>query len=523
MDRLDNFRSMDSKELVEREVVMNYIAILKGEKKSFPRGTLENKENIILIFRYAVEQVLQLEHEQIPLITRRFFKEYKLFGLLNHYRSIPKLIKFVYKDCFEETDFVRVTKGYWADLNNIKRYFEQCLQKHGYTHQDIPEVAKVETLVRWGFSNPLKRYGHSPFLLINTLYPDEFNVFEFESVPQRYWNNQNHARARVMEIIKKEKINFNQLPMKVTQEMLIKHGMSTLLKKYNGSPSKLLLSLFPSDFSVEQFRKTNRFWKDPNNIKNTINSLLKDHNIPHHEIPKYFTKSFFQEQGLYGLIQEFNASPIELVNALYPGQFEVTEFQRVPNRYWYSSENRIQALRSFCEKRGIPRKDIPALTRSYFRKVFPRFISLVDRHYDSKFHLWITEAFPEYTFSPEEFKLLVGVDGQLCDSMEELQIHNFLCGWLQDAEITREKIKFTNTISNEGYYPDWIINIEQQTIIVEYFGLYHSNKYKGYKEKADRKIDYYSKLDGYAFLPILPEDFKDIGFDGIKNKFKSLL
>lgn len=200
----------------------------------------------------------------------------------------------------------------------------------------------------------------------------------------------------------------------------------------------------------------------------------------------------------------------------------MTEFQRVPNRYWYSKENRIQALRSFCKKRSISREGLPNLNRS-FRKVFPKFISLVDRHYDSKFHLWITEAFPEYTFSPEEFKLLVGLDGQLCDSMEELQIHNFLCGWLKDAEITREKIKFINPISKEGYYPDWIIKIGQQTIIVEYFGLYHSNKYKGYKEKADRKIDYYRKLDGYAFLPILPVDYNNIGFEGIKIKFKTLL
>lgn len=40
-----------------------------------------------------------------------------------------------------------------------------------------------------------------------------------------------------MEIAKEENINFNQLPISVTQEMLIKYGLSTLLKKHNGSPS----------------------------------------------------------------------------------------------------------------------------------------------------------------------------------------------------------------------------------------------------------------------------------------------
>ncbi|WP_010196990.1 hypothetical protein [Bacillus sp. m3-13] len=116
------------------------------------------------------------------------------------------------------------------------------------------------------------------------------------------------------------------------------------------------------------------------------------------------------------------------------------------------------------------------------------------------------EAFPEHSFS-----------------MEELQIHNFLCEWLQDAHIKREKIKFVNPTTQERYFPDWIVDFQGHTYIIEYFGLYHSNKYKGYREKSNRKITFFQNLDGYIFFPIFPEDFKGVGFDGIKNKFNTLL
>ncbi|WP_404468957.1 hypothetical protein [Sutcliffiella horikoshii] len=523
MEDLDVYRTMPLDEILEQQIVKSYLDMLEGKRKTLPRGSLEKDSNIIILFRYVIEYKLQLVPTDVTFVTKEVIKQNKLFGLLNYYRSVPKLIKFVYKDKYEDTDFQRVPKGHWEHIQNIKLYFEKCLQQHGYTMEDIPAIAKVEVLVSWGFSNPLKRYGDSPFQLINAIYPNKFNVFDFNCVPQRYWEVPTHVRARLKEVIQKENINFYDMPAKVTQEFLLKHGFSAVLKKYNGSPSEMILDLFPTDFNVEHFSKCNGYWKDIKNVRKEINSLVASHNIPKHEIPKYFTKAFFEKHGLYGLIQEYNASPFELVSKLYPGQFDVTEFQRVPNRHWYCKENRIQALRNYCLKRGITREVLPKLSRAYFKKEFPRFISVVDRHYDSKFYLWIIEAFPEYTFSLEEFQLLQGEDGQICDSREELQIHNFLCNWLVEGEIVREKIKFTNTLTNECYFPDWIIEWKDKSIIVEYFGLYHSNKYKGYKEKSDRKIEHFQNLDDYIFIPIMPEDFLTDGFSGIKNKFNSIL
>ncbi|MCS0543240.1 hypothetical protein NXY55_24990, partial [Aeromonas veronii] len=186
------------------------------------------------------------------------------------------------------------------------------------------------------------------------------------------------------------------------------------------------MSLFPDDFTIQEFNTPNGHWKNERNIKARIDNLLQVKQISHHDIPKIFTKKFFIDNKLYGLLQEFHASPIQLVMKLYPNEFDITDFQRVPNKFWYDEENRILALRSFCKRRKIGREKLPSLNRAYFRKYFPRFISMVDRHYDSKFYRWIMESFPEYLFDPTEFKLLVGYDNQICDSKEELAIHNYL-------------------------------------------------------------------------------------------------
>jgi hypothetical protein len=220
-------------------------------------------------------------------------------------------------------------------------------------------------------------------------------------------------------------------------------------------------------------------------------------------------------EGLTGLLHEYHGSPIEIIEAVFPGKYDVTEFQRVPNQHWHSPQNRVQALRTFCAKREIGREELPRLNRAYFRKHFPRFISMVDRHYDSKFYRWIMESYPEYTFSPEEFRLLVGVDGQLCDSKEELEIHNFLIRAVVDGKVEREGCHFVNHEYDEVYIPDWVIEQNGRKWIVEYFGLYGSTRYKWYTEKAGRKMQFYHSLADYTLIVIKPDDFREKGFDRI--------
>ncbi|MFD1360925.1 hypothetical protein [Lentibacillus salinarum] len=517
MDKLDRLRKMSPAELENQEVIPIYKEVIDGRRKVLPRGTWKEDQNVIVLIRYTLEIILELKQEQIPKITKSIIAKYKLWGSLNRFKSIRKLINFVYPGKFTEFDFIRVPKSYWSNLENIKKQLDHCLYEESICTAAIPKVVTHQWLVERGFSAPLKQFDHSPFKLVDAVYPGKFKEVNFKSVPQRFWNDENKIRQRFNEMLKAEGIGFYDAPLSVTQNMLIKHKLGTALKRHNGSPSKFILSLFPECFSTKDFRPPNGSWKDHDFVKITIEDLIKNNNIPRNELPKYFTRKFFKQHGLDGLLQEFNGSPIELVNLLYPNQYSITEFQRVPNKYWENKEHRIEALRSFCSKNNIERKDIPKLNRTYFHKRFPRFISIVDRHYESKFYLWIMESFPECAFQAIEFDLLIGNDGQLCDSKEELEIHNFLLDYLKEAIIVREGRRFLNSLDEETYVPDWIIYQDNNRYIVEYFGLYESTRYDGYTEKTKRKIQYYNSLSGYSFVPIMPSDFRGCGFKKIQE------
>ncbi|MBB6447301.1 hypothetical protein [Bacillus benzoevorans] len=516
----NKYRKCDHAILIKNPIITTYHDLLNDRIKVMSRGTWQNDEQVIVLIRYVLEVKLGLSKAEIPLINRTIIAENKLWGALNRFKSLHKLIHFVYPGVYHECDFQRVTPDYWSDVEKIKERFEWKLKEENLLVSDIPSFITCHTLLKWGFSNPLKRHGDSPFRLMNALYPNRFKETDFKKTPQRFRKDKTALRKQILEILQSEGIHFEDVPEKVNHELFRRHHLLGVLSSYSSSISKLFCSLFPENFTADDFTKPNGYWDNLDNTRIAIQQLFKRDNILEKDIPTYLTKIRLQEAKLGGLLYRFHGSPIEIVQILYPGRFSVLEFQRVPNKYWYNRDHRIQAMRDFCHKYKITRKGLPLLNRAYFRKHFPRFISIADRHYDSKFYQWIIESFPEYKFTPEEFELLVGKDGQICDSKEELILHNFFLQTLTDADIQREKVHFRNEQADETYIPDWIIEQNSSKYIVEYFGLYGSGLYPGYTEKAKRKIEFYSSIKDYQFMAIFPADFKEEGFDRLVKILK---
>ena len=440
---LDILRKLNPSDLVKCPIVNVYHQLFENQIKAVPKGTWQNDENVIILIRYAFEIKMGLSQDGIPKITRTEIKENKLFGALNRFKSIRRLIHFVYPGVYHECDFLRVPNDYWSDINNIKERFEWKLAQEQMKISDIPSFISYDILIQWGFANPLKRHGDSPFNLINAIYPNYFKETDFKKPPQRFRKNTIALKQQILDVLQKEQISLKDASQKVTHKLLQRYHLTGVLSTYSNSVSALFCSLFPETFSKDDFIKPNGYWDDIDHVKDAVENLLCSAGIKEEGIPAFLTKKRLQEAKLGGLLNRFHGSPIEIVQTLYPGKFYVTDFQRVPNKYWYKKEHRIEAMRDYCKKEKISREKIPLLNSAYFRKHFPRFISIADRHYDSKFYNWIMESFPEHNFKPEEFQLLVGEDGQICDSKEELVVHNFLVQHLQESKnITRRRSLF---------------------------------------------------------------------------------
>ncbi|MCP1159453.1 hypothetical protein [Bacillus infantis] len=169
-------------------------------------------------------------------------------------------------------------------------------------------------------------------------------------------------------------------------------------------------------------------------------------------------------------------------------------------------------------------------------KGYSKFTKHVSRNRFASFHEWASLSFPEFAdeWTIKDFHDFVAYDGSICDSLEELNIYEFIKKDLGISNIksigtlySGEHI-FTlpkNHVDN-WYCPDFVIEGEKN-IYIEYFGLYveeceknKENKFlSGYREKTKRKIEFYNSLD-HTFIYIYPSDIKP-NMNGLINKIKN--
>src|SRR5690606_12137025 len=175
-----------SRENIQESIINTYNDILSGKIQSFPKGTWQDDRNVIILIRYVLEIKLGLSKEEIPLINRDIIHENHLWGALNRFKSLRKLIHFVYPGVYREWEFSRVPTDYWSDKNNLREYLEWKLEREGIQLSELPSIVNSDLLLKWGFANPLKRYGDSPYKLLNALYPGQFKATDFKKVPHHY-------------------------------------------------------------------------------------------------------------------------------------------------------------------------------------------------------------------------------------------------------------------------------------------------------------------------------------------------
>ena len=272
---LDILRKLNPSELTKYPIVNVYHQLLENQIKTMPKGTWQNDENVIILIRYAFEIKMGLSQEGIPKITRSDIKENKLFGALNRFKSIRRLIHFVYPGVYHECDFLRVPVDYWSDINNIKERFEWKLAQEQIKISDIPSFISYDILIQWGFANPLKRHGDSPFYLINAMYPNYFKETDFKKPPQRFRKNTTALKQQILDILQKEQIQLKDASQKVTHKLLQRYHLTGVLGTYSNSISTLFCSLFPESFSKDDFIKPNGYWDDIDHVRDAIECLIK--------------------------------------------------------------------------------------------------------------------------------------------------------------------------------------------------------------------------------------------------------
>ncbi len=143
--------------------------------------------------------------------------------------------------------------------------------------------------------------------------------------PQQTYNTQigegfSNARSLMNEIARKLNIRDPQDWYQITWKTLLHQGARSLLRKYDGSPSKLLQNVYPEySWDLSKFSTVPRkYWSSITNQRNFMNQIVNKFNIALTGNWHILTKTVIQQHGGAGCLQKYQQSPSKLLVHVYP-------------------------------------------------------------------------------------------------------------------------------------------------------------------------------------------------------------
>ncbi|OHX41431.1 hypothetical protein BBV17_28500 [Cytobacillus oceanisediminis] len=144
-------------------------------------------------------------------------------------------------------------------------------------------------------------------------------------------------------------IPIEEIPRKVTAETLWTHRLRSPAYVFGWNFIEVIDNAYPGKFQPWEFNQvSNNYWQGENGRKRAIEAVRfvieEKCKIPHQEIPLKINHRFFKDHKLNGIFYSFGDSPYQVINTVYPGQFQPWELANVPSNYWKNPENIKQAL-----------------------------------------------------------------------------------------------------------------------------------------------------------------------------------
>jgi hypothetical protein len=175
---------------------------------------------------------------------------------------------------------VRLKKdgGAWSDMITQRTFLDNLGKKLNFKHSEDWYNVTQRSIRKHGGRALLKRYGDSPYKLLQSIYSEnEWIPWKFHKIPANYWESLENRRKFVDWL--GHHLGFKHLDdwYKITMEQMFLYGGRGLLEEYNGSPWRVLKSIYPHHpWIAWKFHQVPKgFWKDSQNLLNLCDWLGK--------------------------------------------------------------------------------------------------------------------------------------------------------------------------------------------------------------------------------------------------------
>eukprot|EP01118_Nematostelium_gracile_P009096 TRINITY_DN3048_c0_g2_i1.p1 TRINITY_DN3048_c0_g2~~TRINITY_DN3048_c0_g2_i1.p1 ORF type:complete len:398 (-),score=57.98 TRINITY_DN3048_c0_g2_i1:17-1066(-) len=251
----------------------------------------------------------------------------------------------------------------------------------------------------------ITQYKGSPSRLIISTYPEhDWNLHQFRFLRRGTWDDIELQKETLNRIAKQLNIQKMEDWYHVTSEQICKKGAAGLIARYDGSPLRMVTSLFPNhDWDLLQFQKVSKdLWSDAGFINQFKIKLSQELNIVKMEDWYSVSRRQISGKGGGGLLQKYHNSPSKMLMFLFPEhEWKLTEFKDKPRGVtkgiWFHKE--------MINKLG---KDLKISKMEDWYRVSARQISEQNgggilHQYGGSPQKMVTSLFPEHDWDPMKF------------------------------------------------------------------------------------------------------------------------
>ncbi len=487
-----------SKNMVYKDKLEKKCKICNG-RNGYGHGNNHAKRNQKLFDNLTEDKLIQLYEEYI----------------INNLKELPKNI-------------------FKNELHVITLLRYLFLHKLNFTKKDFSKISYTKILTQHKLSTILK-YHRSFEILLKAIPEFNFKRWELFDIPDHYWDDNSHVDEAIewlVEQLKNDNIinTINDLKFVLSRNLLIKYNLFSLQRRrFNSSIYNILIYIFKEELNpweLKNIKVPSHYFCDTNNRNRAINWLINKLNIIERKDLLKITGNDFYNNGLSGLFQTYYNSSVYMFITENFKHLNIKEWEMdyVPTKFFKNKETRIKSIKEFVELRFNNTKEIlNELSLTYLLYNYPKFARVLIIYYKCNIFNMFNDVYPNI-FKPEDFNK-IAKDGILCDSKEEMIVHNYIIDNYNNNNIIHcgrsKKYIISDIKNNVKYIPDWIIN---DNIIIEYFGLFYPDKtekvFIDYVIKTNQKIKFYNKYcdeNNKIFIALFPCDLKN-NLKGVRDK-----
>jgi len=342
-------------------------------------------------------------------VRHKDFKKYGGQGLLvSYYNDSPyhALTKIVPEYNLKFWLFELAPSGLWKQKIYQKEYLEWLFIKLGYKKPEDWYKITIEDF-KHNKGHTLLGIYNSSRKAVQSNFPElKLKTELFKHIPSDSWQIEENRKKYFKKLgnilgYKKPEDWYRVKKKDFTDN----GGGGLLVTYYHNSPILAVKTLCDSyDFKEWKFQKTtNAFWQDIKKQKEYMSWLG---NILGYKEPSDWYKvsqSDFVNNYGYGLLMQYQKSPIKIVQKFISGyDFTTWKFKNVPKGYWSNKKKRKQYMKELGEELNFTQpEDWYVVTYNTFLKNYgSTFIS----YYNDSPLKAVSEKYPDYEFLPWLFK-----------------------------------------------------------------------------------------------------------------------